>query len=131
MRPTLFREKRKSARIFLDLPLEFRIRDVPDAFGGIVVDGSEGGLLIQSRRELPLGAKLSMSVLFPNGFELANFQAVGQILRKIPLTKGEQGHRYGLRIIMIEPRDRVKLRYTLSGLHDLGVGEAVFAQAKV
>ena len=131
MRQGLFREKRKYARFCLDLPLEFRIKDLPDAFGGIVVDGSEGGLLIHSRRELPLGTKLSISVLFPNGFELADFQAVGQILRRIPLEKGEQGYRYGLKIVMIEPRDRLKLRYTISGLHDLGGEDALLTQPRV
>jgi hypothetical protein len=131
MKPNLFREKRKFARFFLDLPLEFRIKDLPDAFGGIVVDGSEGGLLIHSRRELPLGTRLSMSVLFPNGFELADFHAVGQVLRKIPLEKGEQGYRYGLRIVDIEARDRLKLRYTLSGLHDLGNPDTPLPHPKV
>jgi hypothetical protein len=113
-------EKREYARFVLDLPLEFQITDLPDTFGGIAIDGSEGGLLIHSRRDLPLGTKLSISVFFPNGFELADFHAVGQILRKIPQDEGEQGYQYGMKIVEIDTPDRLKLRHTLSGLHDLG-----------
>jgi hypothetical protein len=113
------REKREFARFVLDLPLEFQITDLPDTFGGIAIDGSEGGLLIHSRRDLPLGTKLSISVFFPNGFELADFHAVGEILRKIPVDEGEQGYQYGIRIVEIDTPDRLKLRHTLSGLHDL------------
>ncbi len=125
-----FREKRKHGRFFLDLPLEFRIKDFPDAFGGIAIDGSEGGLLIHSRHRLPLGTKLNIAVLFPNGFELADFHAMGEIIRRIPAAKGDQGYRYGLRIVKIDATDRLKLRYTLSGLHDLGNADMLFPQAR-
>jgi hypothetical protein len=111
-------EKRRYARFFLDLPLEFQIKDLPDTFGGIAIDGSEGGLLIHSRRDLPLETKLSISVFFPNGFELANFHAKAQILRKIPLDEGEQGYQYGVKIVEIDAPDRMKLQRTLSGFHD-------------
>ena len=113
------KEKREYARFVLDLPLEFQITDLPDTFGGIAIDGSEGGLLIHSRRDLPPGTKLSISVFFPNGFELADFHAVGEILRKIPVDEGEQGYQYGIRIVEIDSPDRLKLRHTLSGFHDL------------
>ena len=119
MRPQSKAEKREHARFVMDLPLEFQMTDLPDTFGGIAIDGSEGGLLIHSRQDLPLGTKLSISVFFPNGFELADFCAVGQILRKIPLEEGEQSYQYGVRIVEIDAPDRLKLRHTLSGLHDL------------
>jgi hypothetical protein len=124
------REKREFARFVLDLPLEFQITDLPDTFGGIAIDGSEGGLLIHSRRDLPLGTKLSISVFFPNGFELADFHAVGEILRKIPVDEGEQGYQYGIRIVEIDTPDRLKLRHTLSGLHDLASADTFILPPK-
>jgi hypothetical protein len=131
MRLGALTEKREYARFFLDLPLEFQIKDLPDTFGGIVIDGSEGGFLIHSRRDLPLGTRLDISVFFPDGFELADFHAVGQILRKIPLEEGEQGYRYGLKIVEIDAPDRRKLRHTLSGLYDFGNMDAPILPPKL
>jgi hypothetical protein len=37
------REKRKSNRVFMYLPLEYRVRNAPYAHEGYVVDASEGG----------------------------------------------------------------------------------------
>ena len=59
------RERRRSPRLLLDLPLEYRVLDGPYTHGGLVVNASEVGLLIQSIRNIPVGEKLATVILFP------------------------------------------------------------------
>jgi len=63
-------ERRKSPRSLMDLPLEYRVLNAPFAHGGIVANGSEEGLLIYSVKDMPVGTKLDIVVLFPKGYEL-------------------------------------------------------------
>ena len=53
---------------------------------GVLVNASEGGFLIEAVRDIPVG-KLDIAVLFPKGFELANFKLVVKIVRKEPYEK--------------------------------------------
>jgi hypothetical protein len=119
MRVALSKEKRKCSRFFLDLPLEFRVLDVPVTFGAIAVDGSESGLLIHSLQDIPVGTRIKVAVLFPNGFELANFEAAAEVVRKDRWKKSENGYQYGLKLVKINEGERIKLKYVLSGLHEL------------
>jgi len=66
MKTTVFLERRKFPRSFLDLPLEYRMIGIPYTRGGIAVNGSEAGLLLYSLRDMPVGTKLDVAVLFPN-----------------------------------------------------------------
>ena len=113
-------DRRKHSRAFLDLPIEFHINGVPDAHGGIAVDGSEIGFLMYTLQNIPEGEQLNVSVLFPNGFELANLEAKAEVVRRV---RQERGYRYGLRVVRINQKDHIKLRYILSGLHELAIGE--------
>jgi len=113
-------ERRKYSRFFLDLPVEIRVADFPNALGGIVVDGSETGFLLHSVRDIPLGTKLSIAVLFPNGFELANFEALARVIRKDQkVEERRKTYTYGLKLVQLNEENRLKLKYVLSGLHDL------------
>ncbi len=123
-------ERRRHARQFLDLPIEIRIPDLPDAYGGIAVDGSETGLLVHSVRDIPLGTRLRIALLFPNGFELADFQAIAEVIRKRRQPKEETGYAYGLRLVQIKEEDRLKLKYLLSGLHGLVQVDTFMPQSK-
>jgi len=113
------RDRRKYSRAFLDLPIEFHINGVPHAHGGIAVDGSEIGFLMYTLQNIPEGEQLSLTVLFPNGFELANLEAKAEIVRRV---RQERGYKYGLRVVRINEDDHIKLRYILSGLHELATG---------
>ena len=114
------RDRRKYTRAFLDLPLEFHINGAPDAHGGIAVDGSEIGFLMYTLQNIPDGEQLSLTVIFPNGFELANLEARAEVVRRV---RQERGYRYGLRVVRINEDDHIKLRYILSGLHELPTGD--------
>jgi len=75
-------EKRRYPRVFFDLPSEYREMDASRLRGGVVVNASEGGFLIESVRQIPVGTKLHISVLFPKGFQLADFKLTAEIVWK-------------------------------------------------
>lgn len=110
------KDRRKSQRMILDLPLEYRVMDATYAHGGLVVNASELGLLVQSVKSLPIGAKLNIAVLFPKGFELANFEVLAEILWKdLHWEEDWEGYQYGLRFLQILDNEYWKLKQLLSG----------------
>jgi hypothetical protein len=115
-RSNAHKERRKSSRVLLDLPLEYRVMNAPYAQGGIVVNASEVGLLINSVKSIPVGTKLNIVVLFPEGFKLTNFEVLAEIVWKdVYLEEDWQGYRYGLNFIQILEEDRLKLKQLLDG----------------
>jgi hypothetical protein len=109
------KDRRKSQRMILDLPLEYRVMDVPYAHGGLVVNASELGLLVQSVKNLPIGTKLNIAVLFPKDFELANFEVLAEILWKdLHWEEDWEGYQYGLRFLQILDNEYWKLKQVLS-----------------
>ncbi len=119
-------ERRSHPRFIIDLPLEYRKKDDSCLRGGIVVDVSEGGLLIESPRDIPVGTELNITVLFPKGFELVNLKVVAKIVRKEPYRKEDwkgkqywEGYRYGLEFIQISEEDRWKLNILLGGQFEI------------
>jgi len=116
------REKRSYPRFIIDLPLEYRITDVPCLRGGIVVNASEGGFLIETTRDIPVGTELNVTVLFPKGFELADFRVLAKIVWKEPYRREDwkgapyrEGYQYGLEFVQISQEDRLKLNSLLGG----------------
>lgn len=110
------KDRRKARRMMLDLPLEYRSVDVPYAHGGLVVNASELGLLVQSVKNIPVGTKLNIAVLFPKGFELANFEVLAEIVWKdLHWEEDWEGYQYGLKFIRIPDDEQWKLKQLLSG----------------
>jgi len=116
------RERRRYPRVLINLPLEYQEKDDSCLRGAMVVNAGEGGFLIETVRDIPVGTELSIAVLFSKGFELANFNAVAKIVRKEPYSKensnGNQyweGYLYGLEFIQILEEDRWKLNWLLGG----------------
>jgi len=108
-------ERRKHPRVLLDLPLEYRVMDATYAHGGLVVNASEMGLLINSVNDILIGSRLNIAVLFPKGFELTNFEVLAEIIWKDRHWEEDwEGYRYGLRFIEILDGDRRKLKQLLS-----------------
>jgi hypothetical protein len=113
--PDEFIERRTCPRSLVDLPVEYRIKGFPHAHGGLVVNASEGGLLIHSVKNMPLGLKLSIAVMFPTGYELAHFEVTAEIIWKdFRLYNDLDGYQYGLKIIQIFDEDHRKLRQILN-----------------
>ncbi len=114
------KERRSHPRFFIDLPLEFRDMDDSCLRGAIVVNASEGGFLIETVRDIPVGKELSITVLYPKGFTLVDFKVVAKIVRKKPYSKEDlkgnkywKGYQYGLEFIQISDEDRWKLSVIL------------------
>jgi hypothetical protein len=113
--PNEFQERRLYPRSLVDLPVEYRIKDLPHAHGGLVVNASEGGLLIHSLKDMPLGLKLHIAVMFLRGYELANFEVAAEIVWKdLHVYNQSEGYQYGLKIIQISEEDHWKLKQLLS-----------------
>jgi len=114
------RERRRSPRLMVDLPLEYRIMNAPYAHGGIVVNASEVGLLINSVKNMPVGTRLKIAVLFPKGFELANLEVMAEIIWKdLHWEEDWEGYQYGLKFIQIMEEDHFKLKQLLNGKYRL------------
>lgn len=114
------KEKRKSPRFCMDLPLEYRVLDAPDAYGGIVVDGSEIGLRIHSIKNMPVGTKLNIAVMFPQEFQMTNFEVTAEIIWKdIYVTENWTGFQYGLKFVLIGEDDLRTLRQLLSEQYEM------------
>jgi c-di-GMP-binding flagellar brake protein YcgR len=108
-------DRRQYPRVYMDLPLEYRVGYTPHARGGIVIDASETGFLIYSPDGIPVGTKLKVVVLFPKEYELAIFEVSAEIIRKEFVAKEEKGYQYGLKFIQILEEDCRKLRELLKG----------------
>ena len=120
-KPFSGKDRRKYPRFLIDLPLEYRDVDGSSLRGAIVVNAGEGGFLIESPRDIPIGAELSVTVLYPRGFELANFKVTAKIVWKEPYwredlkkDRSSKGYQYGLEIVQILDEDRWKLSLLLS-----------------
>ena len=113
LRSVTYREKRKSRRFELNLPLEYRFMNSSDISAGMVVNGSEGGLFVRSIDNIPVGTKLVIAVLFPDDCELADFQALAEVVRTEGRQKGQIGYRYGLQLVQMNKEDYLKLQRLL------------------
>ncbi len=108
------REKRRCPRVFMNLPLEYRILDAPRAHGGLVANVSESGLLIYSIKNMFIGTKLNIAVLFPKEFQLANFEVSAEVIWKDMHWEVDwEGFKYGLKFIHILDEDYRKLKHLL------------------
>jgi hypothetical protein len=109
-------ERRRFPRYLVDLPLDYWERDDSCLHGGIVVNASEGGFLVESLRDIPVGKGINISVLFRKEYELANLKAAAVIVWKRPYSKRNSywdGYLYGLRLVQIREEDRWKLDHLL------------------
>jgi hypothetical protein len=115
-----YHEKRKYPRTVMDLPLEYKVIDVSNAHGGLVINLSKIGLLLQSLKDISVGTNLNIAVLFPKGFELADFEVLAEVVWKdIYWKDGWEGYQYGLKFIQIGEEDNRKLEQLLSGWYEL------------
>jgi len=110
----IFADRRKYPRVYMDLPLEYRMKYDLHARGGIVIDASEKGFLIYSTEDIPIHTKLKIAVLFPKEYELANFEVFVEIIwKKIIVERRGRGYMYGLKVIEILEEDHRRLKKLL------------------
>jgi hypothetical protein len=108
------KEKRISPRVRVDLPVNFQATGNPNIQSGLTVNASETGLLVQTPKDMPVGTKLIVEVLYPKGFQLSNFQGVAEIKWKvIHLAEKWEGYEYGLRFVEISDENQLELKRLL------------------
>jgi hypothetical protein len=108
------KEKRKHPRFNMDLPLDYRMTDSPHVSGALVVNASKSGLLMHSIKGLPIGTKLNIAVMFPDGFKLANFEVLAEIVwTDIHWEANWEGYHFGLKFVHIREEDHRKLKQLL------------------
>jgi len=109
-------ERRRAPRLAVDLPLEYRVLDLPYAHGGIVVNASETGFLVNSVKNIPVGTKLTIAVWFPKEYELTSFELAAEVVWKdYHLEEDWEGYQYGLKFVNILKEDLQKLTQLLEG----------------
>jgi c-di-GMP-binding flagellar brake protein YcgR len=114
------RERRKYPRISLDLPLEYRATSAPNVRGALVINASETGLLVHSIKEMPVGTKLKIVVMFPEEFQLDNFEVLAEVVWKdIQWEEDWEGYQLGLKFIHLLEEDRLKLKQLLADGHEI------------
>jgi len=59
----------------MDLPVEIREVDGGEIHGGMILDGSEIGFLIYSIKQMSIGSRLNLSILFSKGFIFHKFRS--------------------------------------------------------
>ena len=108
-------EKRKHSRLQVNFPIHFQMDGKKVDHPGITLDVSESGLLIQTFKDMLVGTRLDIEVLFPKGFELSNFQGVAEIIWKdIYYWEDWEGYQYGLKFTQILDKDRLFLKRILN-----------------
>ena len=114
------RERRKYPRISLDLPLEYRATSAPNVRGALVINASETGLLVHSIKEMPVGMKLKIVVMFPEEFQLDNFEVLAEVVWKdIQWKEDWEGYQLGLKFINLLEEDHLKLKQLLADGHEI------------
>jgi hypothetical protein len=113
------KDKRRHRRILINVPVDFQNIDKSNVSPGLVINLSQTGFLIQTFEDMPIGKRINIKVLFPKGFEVANFSAVVEIVWKdICLWEDWEGYQYGLKFIKVLNKDLLKLKQFLSNRFD-------------
>ena len=109
------KDKRRHRRILINVPVDFQNIDKSNVSPGLVINLSQTGFLIQTFEDMPIGKRINIKVLFPKGFEVANFSAIVEIVWKdICLWEDWERYQYGLKFIKVLNKDLVKLKQFLN-----------------
>ena len=109
-------EKRRHPRFTVDLPIEYRRRDLVDKYVR-VINASESGLSIYLSEQMEVGQYLRTKLFFPFGSELNFVELVTQVVwRDVQPEKDWGDYRAGVRFVDISPADLNNLKNYLGSL---------------
>ncbi len=110
----LARERRKTPRFHLKLPISYSRTSGKDHYGGIVGNASEGGILVHLPDKLDPGEVLRIEILFAKGWELRTVRGNAKIVwSDLAVRKHGKVHRYGLQFQLFNKKTLQKLRILL------------------
>ena len=119
-KPSDLKEKRKQSRVLVNLSVNLRMVGEANHRPGVISNGSETGLLINTLHDMPPGKKVIIEVLSTERGKSFNFKALTQIVWKdIGLWDDWEGYVYGLKFIRILDGDFLKLKQILGNQSDL------------
>ena len=109
-------EKRRHRRFTVDLPIEYRRRDLVDKYVR-VINASESGLSIYLSEQMEVGQYLRTKLFYPFGSELNFIELVTQVVWTDVHPKKDWGdYKAGVRFIDISPADLTSLKNYLGSL---------------
>jgi hypothetical protein len=108
------RERRRTPRVYLKLPISYSRPSAKDHYGGIVGNASEGGILVHLPDKLDPGEVLKIEILFAKGWELRTVRGDAKIVwSDLAVRKRGKVHRYGLQFHLFNKKNLQKLRILL------------------
>jgi hypothetical protein len=108
------RERRRTQRVHLKLPISYSRNSAKDHYGGIVGNASEGGILVHLPDKLDPGEVLKIEILFAKGWELRTVRGDAKIVwSDLAIKKHGKVHRYGLQFQLFNKKNLQKLRILL------------------
>ena len=88
-----------------------------EAFGGMVANASEGGLLVYLPERIEIGTLLKIEIFYVKGLELDTIKAVGKVVWCDLGARESWGeHRYGLQFEYIDKKILQRLTTMLRGV---------------
>jgi hypothetical protein len=113
-------ERRKNERYLINLPLNFQVSENTNVYPALSINASEAGLLIQTLKNMTIGTRLYIEVLFAKGFELSNLQGMADIIWKDDYVWDSfKGYKYGLKFVQISIENHTKLKFLLGSYFKL------------
>jgi hypothetical protein len=107
-------ERRKHPRISVELPFDYSLFEREKDHRGILVDASEGGLLVNLLEKIEIGSWLKLEILFSRGTELMTIAAFAKVVwSDLAAKESWVEHRYGLEFLSFLQGDMDKLRMLL------------------
>jgi len=108
------KERRRSPRLHLKLPMNYSRKKSGDSYGGILGNVSEGGILVHLPEKLSTGEILKIEILFAKGWELKTVRGIARIIwSDLAIRKGRKVHRYGLQFQVVNKKNLQKLKILL------------------
>jgi hypothetical protein len=109
-------ERRKCARVPIDLPIRYSQVDSSISQDGRVLNLSEGGMLLHSPEQIEIGQHLMSNFSFASGPEINSVEMLTEVTW-IDIDLGEVwgDYRCGLKFVGVSPEDMTKLKHFLGG----------------
>jgi hypothetical protein len=129
-KPAYSKERRKKPRVVVELAINLRMIGETKHSPGVISNASEVGFLINTLKDMPLGEKVIIKIIFSENGKSSKFKALTEIVWKdTGLWDDWEGYLYGLKFIRILGGNHVRLRQILgnqSGLEEArdGGGES-------
>jgi hypothetical protein len=109
-------EKRSHPRFSVNLPVEYRRTDLI-VEQGRAVNASEGGLLLNLPEQMGMGNHLRLKLFFTVGSDLNAIETVVEVVWvDLPLEKGREDYRTGVRFVEISTENVGKIKNFLKSL---------------